>query len=285
MRCNMLILCVGPDTFRAQERVQELTAHFAQKYDQERISTEKLEESGTALADQVIERINTPSLFSPRRFLRTYNLLTECPKGKQQALHQALARMTDEIILVDREDEPPTDALQKGIIGDLKVTRYDYPLLTGNAFRAFVQQLGKRVGYEETEALQRIADATEGDSWAAWNELVKCAAGGALGSETSVMISLYELADAFLQAKPGWRAELAEVTQTTQAMQAFLGQVRALLRVRDGAAQALPSFIVRKLQAWRPDPRTEERFARIILYYLLQRSGYGNEEEATLILS
>ena len=164
MRCNMLILCVGPDTFRAQERVQELTAHFAQKYDQERISTEKLEESGTALADQVIERINTPSLFSPRRFLRTYNLLTECPKGKQQALHQALARMTDEIILVDREDEPPTDALQKGIIGDLKVTRYDYPLLTGNAFRAFVQQLGKRVGYEETEALQRIADATEGDS-------------------------------------------------------------------------------------------------------------------------
>lgn len=281
----MFILCVGPDTFRAQERVQELAAHFAQKYDKEQISIERLEESGSALVDQLIEKMHTASLFSPRRFLKTQQLLAGCPKTKYQALQQALARSTDDTIIVDREDEPPSAAILQAIIAQTKITRNDYPLLAEEPFAQYVQQLGKRLGYEDQLMMQKIAEQTQGDSWAAWNELIKCSAGGVRGEEGTQEISLYELADAFLQAKPGWREELAQVTQTTQAMQAFLGQVRALLRVRDGAAQALPSFIVRKLQSWRLDARTEERFARVILYYLLQRSGYGNEEEATLILS
>lgn len=281
----MFILCVGPDTFRAQERVHELTSHFIQKYDTAQVSVERLEVSGSALVDQLIERMHTPSLFTPRRFLKVQNLLTDCPKSKHQALHQALTRGTDTIIIVDREDEPPSTAILQAVIGQEKITRYDYPILSADAFMLFVQQLGKRMGYDEQVILQKIAAETQGDSWAAWNELLKCSVGGARGECLDETVSLYDLADAFLQAHPGWRSELARVTQTTQAMQAFLGQVRALLRVRDGAVQTLPSFIVRKLQAWRIDTYTEERFARVILYYLLQRSGYGNEEEATLILS
>lgn len=281
----MFILCVGPDTFRAQERVRELTMHFVQKHDAEQVSVERLEESGLALVDQLIERMHTPSLFTPRRFLKTQNLLADCPKTKYQALHQALVRSTDSTIIVDREDEPPTDVLFQAIIGQEKITRYDYPLLSGKAYTAFLQQLGVRLGYEDQEMIEKIAVETQGDSWAAWNELIKCSAGGAQGAQGTEHVSVYELADAFLQARPHWRTELEKVAQTTQAMQAFLGQVRALLRVRDGAAQTLPSFIVRKLQALHIDARTEERFARIILYYLLQRSGYGNEEESTMILS
>jgi hypothetical protein len=280
----MLILCVGPDAFRAQERVRELAAHFVQKYDKEQVSVERLEASGTALVDQLVERMHTPSLFTPRRFLKTQNLLAECPKGKQMALKQALARATDDTIIVNREEEIPTEALLKATIGETKVTRYDFPLLSGEAFVAFLQQLGKRLQYEDTAVIRKIAEQTQGDTWAAWNELSKCAAGGLLGTDREELASVYELADAFLQARPAWRVELAKVAQTNQAMQAFLGQIRALLRVRDGAAQTLPSFIVRKLQTWRLDTRTEERFARIILYYFLQRSGYANEEEATLIL-
>ncbi len=281
----MLILCVGPDTFRAQERVRELMAHFAQKYDAEQTSMERLDESGSTLVDQLIERMHTPSLFTPRRFVRTHNLLADCPKGKYAALHQALLRDPEYTIIVDREDEPPADQLLRAITTDVKVTRYDYPCLQGKTFTAFVEQLAKRLGYEDQALIERIAIESRGDTWTAWNELLKCSAGGALGVHTEEISSLYELADAFLQARPEWRTDLGRAAQTPQAMQAFLGQVRALLRVRDGAAQALPSFIVRKLQTWNIDPFTEERFARIILYYLLQRSGFANEEEGTLLLA
>lgn len=281
----MLILCVGPDTFRAQERVRELTNHFVQKYDHAQLSQERLDSSGAALVEEVIERLHTPSLFAPKRLVRVQNLLVDCPKSKQSALKQALARSTDEVILLDREDEPPAEVLLKALIGDLKVTRYDFPLLQGEAFRAFVEQLGKRFAYDRPEILARIADEAQGDSWMAWNELLKCVAGGERGTQAQGERSLYDLADAFLQARPEWRLELAQVAQTAAAMNAFLGQVRALLRVRDGAAQALPSFIVRKLQRWNVDPQTEERFARLLLYYLLQRSGYGSEEEVSLLLS
>lgn len=280
----MLILCVGPDTFRAQERVRELTAHFVQKYDTEQISVERLDASGATLVDQLIERMHTSSLFTPRRFLKTQNLLAECPKGKQAVLQSALARSTDETIVVNREDEVPSEALLRATIGDRKMTRYDFPLLIGEAFVTFVIQLGRRLGHEDPLMLRKIAERTPGDSWAAWNEVSKCAAGGTLDVMREEVESLYDLADAFLQARPEWRTGFSQVAQTHQAMQAFLGQIRALLRVRDGATQTLPSFIVRKLQSWRLDARTEERFARIILYYFLQRSGYGNEEEATLVL-
>ena len=281
----MLILCVGPDTFRAQERERELMAHFAQKYDVEQTSMERLEESGSALVDQLIERMHTPSLFTPRRFVRTHNLLADCPKGKYASLHQALTRDPEYTIIVDREDEPPSDQLLRAITTDVKVTRYDYPCLQGVAFTIFVEQWAKRLDCADHTLIQRIATEAQGDSWTAWNELLKCSAGGTLGVRSEEVSSLYELADAFLQAKPEWRTDLARAAQTPQEMQAFLGQVRALLRVRDGAAHTLPSFIVRKLQSWRIDPSTEERFARVILYYLLQRSGYANEDEGTLLLA
>lgn len=281
----MLILCSGPDVFRAQERARELLSHFAQKYDVAQTSVERLEGSGTVIVDQLIERINTPSLFAPRRFLRVSNLWRDCSKAKQAALVQALSRDVEQVIVVSIEEEPLTDVLERLIAPLPRVTRYDFPLLRGPAFVAWVTQLATRLSVTDKDVIQQIAEQSEGDSWRAWNELLIAAAGGMIAMRHVTDLSVYELADTFLQARPEWRTQLAEQSQTPQAMQAFLGQVRALLRVRDGAAQTLPSFIVRKLQAWRPDPQTEERFARVLLYYFVQRSGLANEEEAALMLS
>jgi len=281
----MLILCSGPDVFRAQERVRELVTHFAQKYDIDQTSVERLEGSGTVVVDQLIERVNTPSLFAPRRFLRVSNLWRDCPKAKQAALVQALSRDVENVIVVSFEEEPLTEVLDRIIQPIPKITRYDFPLLQGQAFVAWVTQLAQRLAITDATTIKNIAEAAQGDSWRAWNELLIAAAGGTPAEQTEMGLSVYELADAFLQARPAWRVELQELGQPSQAMHAMLGQIRALLRVRDQAAQTLPSFIVRKLQAWRPDPQTEERLARVLLYYFIQRSGLANEEEATLILS
>ncbi len=280
----MLLLCTGPDTFRAQERAHELLSHFVQKYDAAQTSVERLEGTGAEVVERLIERINTASLFSPRRFLLTRNLLTACPKAKQVMLAQVLSRNPDDAIVVSIEEEPPAEAILRVFSGIPKFTRYDFPFLQGASFITLLQQLSQRLAFQDEAVIKQIAEQTEGDTWAAWNELVKASAGGLIAAGEEKEFSVYDLADAFLQARPTWRADLARASQTPQAMQAFLSQIRAWLRVRDGAAQTLPSFIVRKLQSWRLDERTEERFARVLLYYFLQRSGLATDEEAQLLL-
>ena len=93
----MLLVCIGPDTFRAQAKARELENAFRQKYDLDGSSIERIS-PGKDGVDEVIERANTVSLFCPRRFMRTANLLMDCPKAKQTALVQSLTKDPENVI-------------------------------------------------------------------------------------------------------------------------------------------------------------------------------------------
>ncbi|MDP3793986.1 MAG: hypothetical protein Q8R07_04530, partial [Candidatus Uhrbacteria bacterium] len=122
---DMLILCIGPDTFRAQGKARELEEAFKKKYDPSGSSVEHVS-FGKKGVDEVMERANTSSLFSSHRFLRTSNLIGECPKNKQAALAKTLARDSDHVIVVSVEDEAPAAVSLEPFEKNVKIIKYAF---------------------------------------------------------------------------------------------------------------------------------------------------------------
>ena len=173
----MLILCIGPDTFRALEKARELEQAFCAKFDTAGTSVERLG-SGSTVVDQIIERVNTLSLFTPRRFIRVADLVKTCPKAKQPALVRALLQDPENAIVVSVEAEVPNEVAMKAFAEVPKFVRYDFPIQVGSGFSTWVVTIAEKLGVKDKNAARQIAEVAEGDSWLAWNELLKLAAGG-----------------------------------------------------------------------------------------------------------
>lgn len=278
----MLILCCGPDTYRATQRARELEAAFRAKHDPQGSSIERLE-SGKRVADEVIERSLTVSLFSPMRFLRADGLIEHCAKQKIKALAQALTKDPERVIVVSIEEEKPTNAALKAFADVPKMIVNEYPLLKGKAFFTWIQQSAATLGVTEVSALKALAEACDGDAWLASNELLKLAAGGTSELVRDRVVGAYEAADMFLAEDSSRYRRLMESGGSDRAAYPLFQQAHTSLRVHGGDTQGLPPFVISKVQRTR-----EERAGRVasasILSMMLSRSGLADSEELFTIL-
>lgn len=279
----MLIACIGSDLYRSLEKARELEAAFRQKYDQEGTSVEELHEEGAELIDCVIERVNTVSLFTPRRFLRTRDLLKHCPKARLSALEKALSVDPEHVIVVTVERDVPPDAVLKSVSTVPKWIRYDFAPLDTQALYAWIRERASLIGCALTEAqVRRIAERSEGDSWQAALHILQVASGVDVGKESSAADAqqertLFDWADAYVKQDPHWRAAVERMGPET-LLYPFLSQARAYQRVRSGNESGIPSFIARKLKGIQAQD-TEEQFTRLLEALMLQRQGYLREDE------
>ena len=283
----MLIVCSGPDFYRAHEKALELEAAFRQKFDPEGTSVEQLFSEGAELIEQVVERVNTVSLFTPRRFLRVRDLLKGCPKARLPSLEKALSMDPDNVIVLSLEGDIPTETVLKTVAQVPKFVRYDFPQLSHAALVAWIEARGKQLGFTLTqEQATKIAERSAGDTWQASLELLLVASGTESFALEQAHQSLternfYEWADAYLQDASDWRAGVEELGAET-LLYPFLSQLRAYARVQANQDNGLPSFVVRKFKQLRAQG-VEEKFARLLETMMLQRQGFLREDElATL---
>ncbi len=278
----MLILCIGPDTFRAMAKARDLEKAFREKHDKGGASIERLS-TGKDGIDELIERANTVSLFSPRRFLRVSNLVSECPKAKQASVVQALTKEPENVVVVSVEEEPPTETAMKAFKDIPKIIKYEYPKQTGAAFRQAVLACATELGLAPSPALDRLAQNLDGDTWAVWNELLKWKAGGVSAVESaSYSPSVYEYADHYLQELPSRFHFLGDDDALEGSLSAFVSQARSSLRVRDNATEGMHPFVVKKMsQARSKNP--ERHLGRALAALISQRAGFEDETEAALL--
>ncbi|MSR85261.1 hypothetical protein EXS71_02390 [Candidatus Uhrbacteria bacterium] len=278
----MLILCLGPDTFRAQMKAQELELAFKQKYDPTGSSVEHLS-LGKEAADEVIERANTGSLFSPRRFLRTTDLLADCPKAKVTALAQALTRDPENVIAVSVEAEP-LSTTELTSFSKVKIIKYEFPEQRGKAFQLWLEGQAKKIGVENESAIAAIAEATEGDSWYAWNELLKLAASGT--SDLTIPLpqpTIFDYVDRYLAQGKNQRDVFQNQESSSQFLLTLISQTRAALRIRDGATHGLHPYVVKKIGAAQHQD-LEQIFAVALSALFSQRAGLAADHEVANLL-
>jgi len=279
----MLILCCGPDSYRALARARELEAAFRQKHDPEGRAIERLT-FGKDGVEELVGKAAGASLFSSMRFLRVDGIISSCPKTKQKALVEALSRDVDSMIVVCIEEEKPPASALKVFEVLPKMVVNEYPLLRGNAFLTWAKEIAKSLGMLDENDVSRLASAYEGDSWMFINEAIKLSAGASLDlSDTNSGTSAYDVADQVIRKDLRRRKSIDGVEFGYAETSIMVQQSIAALRVKDRDVAGLPPFVIRKLQGMKM-VEPDIVFASALEMLFLQRAGFCNEMESTSLI-
>jgi hypothetical protein len=216
--------------------------------------------------------------------LRVDGIVSSCPKTKQKALLEALARDTDAMIVVSVEEERPASSVMKPFEELPKIVVNDYPLLSGRAFTDWAREIAKTLGNIDDNQVVKLADFCEGDSWKFINEAIKLAAGASLELDrSSSEASAYDLADQILKKDLRRRGNAEKIEFSYAETSVLVQQGVAALRVKDQDVAGLPPFVLKKLQSMNMiEPSLI--FASSLEMLFLQRAGFCNEAESISLI-
>ena len=269
---RMLIACIGPDTWRAQQKARSLMQAFRDKYDPHGYSTETLVSFDI---EDVLQQLGSPSLFSQKRCIRCDGLLGSLKIVEIRLLAKKIQEDADQTILLSVEDEPLSEKIVQTFTEKTFIS-YFFPLLSSDAFfRWCMEYVGQALPQDK---VQHIARMCAGDTWKAVQELNKCIA-NPQAEVTSVLVDepgAFVAAEAFVRNQ-AWREE-AEKIELEAFLATCLSQVRAAIRVRDGAVQGLHPYVVKKLSGIK-QLHLEKKLRSVLRAQQQQRSGLGVADE------
>jgi len=245
----MLIICSGPDTFRARQKARELTEAFRAKHDPSGFSIETMKAPDVA---DLLQRLSAPSFFSAKRFVRCDNLFEKIKIADVRLLAKRLAADKDQTIVVTVETEEPA-AKMLGEFVDVQVFKYTHPLLTGRAFLDWCTKRAAELGASASDA-EIIARNVEGNIWQAEQELAKRSANpnSPLAEMEDSSGSLFELVDAYFRGNSEWRYDVLRADDD-QFLVTLFSQARSWARVKDGEVTGIHPYAVKKLSYLKGD--------------------------------
>lgn len=270
----MLLICSGPDTWRARQKARELLDAFKAKHDKTGFSTEVI--IGEDLG-YVLSLIGTPSIFCPKRLIRFDGLLDGVKASELKLLAKRLKEDGENIIILTVEDEPPTGKTLAEL-KDIKVFQYPFPLIEGTKFIQWCQGQAKAMGLDKDKAAE-AANRCQGDTWMAVNELAKLSAyenapWAELEYESG---SVYEVVDAYFSRQADWREQVRSRSDE-QIPSVVLNQAKSAIKVRDKAPMKIPYFAVKKMQGYAKE-RVAKIFYRGLAAFIGSRNGLAAQDE------
>lgn len=271
----MIVICSGPDTFRARERMRSLVEAFRTKHDAEGFSTETID--GSKGISPLLARLGSASLFTRKKFVRADGCLAKMKIADVRILGAKLKADGDATILCTIESDPPDPKTLEALKG-APCHHYPFPTLTDLAFRKWVRERAEAAGIQISVA-DAIAEANEGDCWAAINEIAKVfsVSTGVMSKNAHPPLSAYSVADTYLREDRAWRTTVFEVIQEAP-FHLFTSQARSCARVADDATEGLNAFVVRKLRSM-DATKAAIKLQRLLGAQTLNRSGYATGEE------
>lgn len=276
----MILVCSGPDTYNARLKANVLVQQFRIKHDPSGMATDViLDEPGIA---ELVSRIGTPSLFATKRTVRADGCLGRLKQADLKTLSEKLNQLGDQIVFLTVEDEPPTAKIL-GLFEKAPVHHYPYAQMTGDTFRAWVRAAAA-IENVSVESADRIAEAFEGDAWAAMTEVSKAAANvetTTKGEREVASLNIFELAETAMLTHPSWRSSV-ERQADGGFLSILIGQFRSFFRVRDNAADGIHPFVQKKMSRLTP-PNAQNRFSKILGAHVASRSGLATDEETTVL--
>lgn len=278
----MLIVVSGLDTYRSLERARFLESAYRQKYDQTGSSIERLPFGKDAI-DPLLSICVSGSLFSSRRFIRADGIVSACPKAKREALLKALAHDSESTIVLCREDGALKDADLKGFssLSGFKHDRFD--LLDARAFHQWAFDRAESIGFTDQNVVRKIADASNGDSWAFISELGKVSCGGEALQNHAEDVTVYGVIDSLAQDHARRITFRLQADDDEGVVALAPQQARSMLLIESGCTEGIHPFVVQKNNRIHCKNKVDF-FERMFASYLWSRSGLSTAEEALDIL-
>lgn len=279
---GMLILCIGPDTYRAQQKARDLEATFRTKYDVSGMNVEMFPADDSVFSF-LLSRGGI-GLFASKRFFRGTGLLAHKKSLLETHIPRVLGGDQEASIVVSVEEEAPDAKIMAFLqAASVKVVTYAFDALRGREFVTWLMdEATRRTMQVERSFVQRIAERYEGDSWGAMQELAKLEVHGdqlSFAQQASDGDDVFAVADAWLRDR-AWRSMAME---SAEKLRLFPSQARSALRVRDAATQGLHPFIAKKMRSVDAF-RAEVVAQRATEAVFGARSGLCSDDEAETLL-
>lgn len=275
----MIIVCSGPDTYRAREKAREFVAAFRAKHDAQGFATERVD-GGEGLAP-LLGRLCSPSLFTIKRLVRADGCLAEMKIAEVRQLAVKLEADKDATIVLTVEDEAPAAKVLE-VLGKAYFYHYNFPTQKGADFLATIREHAKNLGVDK-QAAEKVAELADGDSWLAMQELAKLAAyPAATPAAVSTDSELFATVDAAIQETPCWRTKMAQC-EDENLLNVLAAQMRSFMRVRDGRTEGVHPFVAKKLKNLR-SAHPERRYLEVLRALFLSRSGLPSGRETETVL-
>jgi hypothetical protein len=273
----MIIVCSGPDTYRAREKARELVAAFRAKHDSGGLAMETVD--GAEGVSVLLSRLASGSLFSRKKLIRADGCLTKMKIADVRTLAARLEADKDATIILTVEEEAP-NAKTLEALKMAPLFHYPCPAQVGSAFRTWAQNEAVKRGVSQKTA-DALARTFEGDSWRVINELEKQSAHAIDTTPEGLEkeLSIFDVADRVLTQRQNWRSDFSSADEGG-TISVALGQSRSYLSIRDGHAQGVHPYVAKKLGSLRiAEP--EKRSIKLLRAFIASRNSLapGNEPQ------
>lgn len=173
----MIILVYGEDTFRAREKVTDLRAAFAKKFDPTGLNLSTF--GADAKPGDILQAVGSLPFLSQKRMVVIRDLVATTRKDGETAF-APLARVPESTIVVLWETlsakEMEKKALYKLLAG-AETHEYRFPVLEGEPLRAWAANRAvARGGSLAADAARELAERVGSDLWQMDNEIRKLVA-------------------------------------------------------------------------------------------------------------
>lgn len=273
----MIIVCSGPDTYRAREKTRELVEAFRKKHDPSGLSTELAE--GITDLKALLSRLSTASIFTRKKMVRADGCLKKLKPAEIKILVSSVKHDSENTILLSLEEKIDPKAMDE--LKKESFFHYDFKTLGGDKFVKWLIERAATFNLDR-ESISRIAAYTDGDAWYAINEMMKNAvlkqdAGQRIGNNESE----FQIADSFLLGV-GYRRKIYE-NENYGIFGLIYKQLITHIKVNSGQTAGVLPFLVRKMRQIK-NSNANQACKKIILALVLSRSGLAKENELDSLL-
>jgi len=275
----MLIVCSGPDSFRAKQKIRGYVASFKEKYDKTGKSVEFLD--GATAYGEVVARLSSPSLFNPKGMLVCSGLLDGLKVAQIKALSKALAADGDSNVVLDYEDKKPTQKTLE-YFADKTVLLYPHDELEGQALRKEVQGMCQKYGVDQKQA-DNLIGAYGNDLWSIESALQIASVGMDIGNlDQNEQTNLFQLAESIMTSDGSW-LNRASNTDQDDLLNVLISQFRSWHQVQAGCVDGVHPYVQKKMANLRVnDPNLKTLAAFRALYAARNSLSQGRESETMI---
>ncbi len=252
----MLVICAGPDSFRARLKYRDLIDAYKKKYDEKGDTVEYLPSEN--LFEVVISRLGNQSLFASKKLLVCEGLLSKLTAKQTSNLRDAIYKDGDITVVIDYEEKAPKATAVKSF-QEKELFVYEHEPAKGAELNRIVSDLCKRYSVD-VKLVPSLIQKYQSDLWAIDTALQVISVNDGVNmvdDEFGKMDNLFAMVDWLLMDQKKW-LEHCEDFDFNSVLPSVLSQMRSWHMVNQGLGKDVHPFVQKKLSAMRiknPDRR------------------------------
>jgi len=278
----MLIICAGPDSFRARLKYRDLVGAYKQKYDAKGATIEHLPSEN--LYEVLLSKLSNQSLFASKKLLVCEGLFQKLTAKQVSNLRDAIYRDGDISVVIDYEEKAPKATALKSF-ENKELFIYEHEPAKGVELNKIIKDLCRRYGVAES-VIPSLIQHYQSDLWAidtalqvlsAMDEKERVITGDAAQAD-----NMFALVDLLVMNKTSWLGQY-DAFDVNAILNNAVSQMRTWHMAQEGMAKGAHPFLQKKLSGMRIIG-ADKKFQQLLKTFFASRQSIAAGDELIQLL-